>query len=235
MNFYKKALVASAIVASFGATAAKITPSASILQISKEGIAADITVPDNGFDINVKAEVLTGSASKLKIVFGAGVDLDTVTTTGTTTQAVDTNGIGTSTDGDVTITFGSGSFTFDSIELDTDTEGAHFITFDVSIGQPIAAEAAFNVSFAKGKVASAATATYTANEEGGALIDSGSGAISEVVEQFSFGMGSKFDGVINRTNANVYTDTGTEDVLTFDLVTTLIYQELLQQLALLQN
>jgi hypothetical protein len=202
MNFYKKALVASAIVASFGASAAKITPSTTILNISEEGIANNVAVPDTGFDINVKVEVATPAASNLKIQFGAGVDL--TTPKASLSGTVDNGTAGTSSDGNVAITFGTGSFTFDNIQIDTTTADAHFITFDVSLGQPMANGAAFNVAFTTGKVGNASNADYTA-VDGGTEIDSGSGAIAKETSQYSFAVSTKLDKLINRDNNTVFT------------------------------
>lgn len=200
-------MVATAVVASFGASAAKITPSVTMLEISKEGIANNVAVPDTGFDINVKVEVDTPAASQIKIQFGAGVDLSTPAgnLSGTVTQAA-----GSSSDGDVDITFGTGSFTFDNIQIDTTTADAHFITFDVSLGQPMNKGAAFNVEFATGKVANASNATYTATDAG-TQIDMGTGAIAEEVDQFSFAVSTAFDALINRTNNLTYTPAATAD------------------------
>lgn len=209
MNFFKKALVASAVVATFGASAAVITPSTTLTQISKEGIAANIAVPDTGFDFNVKAEVLTPAASHIKVTFGADVDLTTPAAT-LVTNTTTSQTAGSSSRGDLDITFGTGSFTFDNLAIDTTTAGAHFVTFDVSIGQPIAAGAAFNVTFASGKVAAASVATYTATDS--AVIDSGNGAISEEVDQFTFAVKTPLDGLIKRDDLTTYID-GVVDVL----------------------
>ena len=214
MNFFKKALIATAVVASFGASAAKITPSVTALEISNEGIAANVAVPDAGFDFNIKAEALTAAASNLKVVFGAGVDLTTpkAAITGTVSQT-NVNGVGVSTDGQMAITFGTGSFTFDNFVIDTTVADAHFITFDVSVGQPIAAGAAFNVAFSSGKVAKAATAVYTATDTG-TVIDSGTGPISSQKDQLSFAVKTGFDALINRTNNKLFTDgTATDDLV----------------------
>ena len=210
MNFFKKALVATAVVATFGASAAVITPSTTILEISKEGIAANIPTPDAGFDLNVKVEANTPAASHLKLTFGADVDLTTAAgnITGTVTQAP-----GSSTDGDMAITFGTGSFTFDNFAIDTTTAGAHFVTFDVSLGQPMNIGAAFNVTFASGMVAKASVASYTATD--GTVIDSGDGAISQEVDQYTFAVKTKLDKLINRTDDEVFTDATTEDDLVF--------------------
>jgi hypothetical protein len=217
MNFYKKALVASAIVASFGASAAKITPSTTILNISKEGIANNIAVPDSGFDINVKVEEATPAASNLKIQFGAGVDLASVKTSVETALAanggvVDNDTAGISESGDMVITFGTGSFTFDNFAVDTTTTGAHFVTFDVSLGQPMANGAAFNVAFASGKVGNASNADYTATDAG-TEIDSGSGAIAKETSQYSFSVSTKLDKLIDRDDNKKFTDTTTSDEL----------------------
>ena len=209
MNFFKKALVASAVVATFGASAAVITPSTTLTQISKEGIAANIAVPDTGFDFNVKAEVLTPAASHIKVTFGADVDLTTPAAT-LVTNTTTSQTAGSSSRGDLDITFGTGSFTFDNLAIDTTTAGAHFVTFDVSIGQPIAAGAAFNVTFASGKVAAASVATYTATDT--SVIDSGNGAISEEVDQFTFAVKTPLDGLIKRDDLTTYID-GVVDVL----------------------
>jgi hypothetical protein len=209
MNFFKKALVATAVVASFGASAAKITPSTTILEISKEGIAAGVATPDTGFDINVKVEANTPAASHLKITFGADVDL--TTPAAAITGTVDNSVAGTSSDGDMVITFGTGSFTFDNFAIDTTTAGAHFVTFDVSLGQPMNSGAAFNVTFASGAVAKASVASYTATD--GTVIDSGNGAISVEVDQYTFAVKTPLDKLINRTDDEAFTDATTEDDL----------------------
>jgi hypothetical protein len=213
MNFFKKALVATAVVASFGASAAKVTPSVTQLKLSKEGIANAVPATDTGFDINVKTEALTPAASQIKIQFGAGIDLSTVVTVGTTTQGT-TVGAGTSTDTDVQISFGSGSFTFDNIAVDTTTADAHFVTFDVSVGQPIAAGAAFNVAFINGHgtVGAASDAVYTATDTG-TVIDSGSGAVAQEVDQFTFSVKTKFDKLKDRDNDELFLDGLTTDQL----------------------
>jgi len=200
-------MVATAVVASFGASAAKVTPSVTQLMISKEGIANNIAVPDAGFNLNVKVEKDTPAASQIKIQFGAGVDLTTpkASLTGTVTQAA-----GSSSDGNVNITFGTGSFTFDNIQIDTTTANAHFITFDVSLGQPMNNGAAFNVAFSTGKVATASDATYTATDTG-TVIDSGSGAIAKEVDQFTFAVTTQFDALINRTDNTTYIPAATAD------------------------
>lgn len=215
MNFFKKALVATAVVGTFGASAAKITPSTTILEISKEGIAANVAVPTTGFDINVKVEAQTPAASNLKVQFGAGVDLSLLTLTGT----VDNSTAGKSSDGEMEITFGTGSFTFDNFAVNTKTDDAHFVTFDVSLGQPMNEGAAFNVKFtgaSSASVAKAASATYTATDSG-TVIDSGVGAISVEKDQFSFAVKTQFDALIVRTDDKKYTDDSDTDVLDLSL------------------
>jgi len=211
MNLFKKAIVATAVVASFGASAAKITPSTTILEISKEGIAANVAIPTTGFNFDVKVEAQTPAASNLKVQFGAGVDLSLLTLTG----AVDNTTAGTSSDGEMIITFGTGSFTFDNFAVDTTTADAHFVTFDVSLGQPMNAGAAFNVAFtgaASASIAKAASATYTATDSG-TVIDTGVGAIAVEKDQFSFAVTTPFDALINRTTNTTYVPAGTADSL----------------------
>jgi len=199
MNFFKKALVATAVVASFGASAAKITPSTTIIEISKEGIAANVGVPTTGFNLDVKVEATTPAASNLKVVFGAGVDLSLLSLDG----SVDNTVAGISKDSEMEITFGTGSFTFDNFAVDTTTAGAHFVTFDVSLGQPMNSGAAFNIKFTgatSASVAKAASATYTATDSG-TLIDSGTGAISKEVDQFSAKVKTPLNELIKRDEA----------------------------------
>jgi hypothetical protein len=215
MKFFKKALVASAILsATTAAYAAKVTPSVTQLMISKEGIASNVAVPDAGFDFNVKVETATPAASQIKILFGAGVDLTTpkAALTGTVTQTAAPNG--SSSDGDVTITFGTGSFTFENIQIDTTTADAHFLTFDVDVGQPMINGAAFNIAFASGKVANAATATYTATDAG-TVIDSGVGPISAEADQYGFAVKTPLNNLIKRDDTTVFTNTTTTDDLVF--------------------
>lgn len=215
MNFLKKALVATAVVASFGASAAVITPSTTLLQISEEGIAAGIAVPDAGFDFDVKTEALTPAASTLTFTFGADVDLTTLAAAAGGVVTQDASGtFGTS--GGLVFTYGNGSFTFDNAVVDKTTAGAHFITVDVSLGQPIASGAAFNVKLASGAVAKASVASYTATDNA-AVIDSGTGAISEEVQQFTFAVKTPLDALIVRTDDTLYTDQGTADTLEFSI------------------
>jgi len=213
MNFFKTAMVATAVVASFGASAAKVTPSVTQLMISKEGIANNIATPDTGFDINIKVEKDTPAASQIKVQFGSGVDLTTAkaSLSGTVTQTA-----GLSKDNDVEISFGTGSFTFDNIQIDTTTANAHFITFDVSLGQPMNNGAAFNLKFLTGKVATASAATYTATDSG-TVIDSGSGDIAKEVDQFTFAVTTQFDALINRTDNTTFIPTTNVDDFAFKL------------------
>ena len=210
MNFYKKALVATAVIASFSASAAKITPSTTITKISKEGIAANVAVVNAAFNFDVKVEANTAAASKLKVQFGSGVDLSAMTVANSVTQAA-----GSSTAGQMIITFGTGSFTFDNFAKDTTTAGAHFVTFDVSLGQPMNTGAAFNVQLFGG-LATASSATYTATD-GVNVIDTGVGAIAVEEDQFTFSMDDKFDSLINRTDNTTFIPTSNVDVLSFDI------------------
>ncbi len=217
MNFFKKALVATAVVASFGATAADITPSTTILELSAEGIAHEVAAYAGVFDFNVKTDVATPASSTITVTFGADVDLTNVAVTNTVDNAT-TAGKGDA--GGIMFDYGNGSFTFNNLVVDTDTDNAHFITFDVSLGQPIAQGAAFNVAFTgvggNPEVGGVSVASYSAHD-GTSVIDTGDGAISKAVSQFSFEVDDKLDAVIDRDDDELFTDATAVDTLSFTI------------------
>lgn len=213
MNFFKKALVATAVVASFGASAAIVAPSTTSIEVSKEGVAAGVAAVLGDFDFNVTTEAHTPADSVITITFGENVDLAAVVAT----NAVDnTTTPGTGDAGDVVFDYGNGSFTFDDVEVDTTTDGAHFLTFKVSLGQPIASGAAFNVAFVNSHtlIEGASVASYAASN-GTTDFDTGSGEIAKEVTQFTFKVSEKLDGVIDRDTTTQFLDGTFADVVEY--------------------
>ena len=217
MNLFKKALVASAVAASFGATAATVVPSTTALKLSAEGVAAGVTAYTGTFDFNVTTGAVTPAGSQVTLTFSDGVDLGGLTVTNTVNNATGVPGEGDA--GDVTFNYGNGSFTFNNVVItDNDqTKGeSDVLTFDISFGQPLQKDAAFNIAFANAVVAKASTADYSA-ASGGTVIDSGTGVVASEMTQFAFSVKTPLDGIINRTDNTVYTDTTTEDALVLNV------------------
>lgn len=220
MNLFKKALVASAVAASFGATAATVVPSTSALKLSAEGVAGGVVAAYTGdFDFNVTTGAVTPAGSQVTLTFSDGVDLGGLTVTNTVNNATGTPGIGDA--GDVVFNYGNGSFTFNNVVItDNDqTKGeSDVLSFDISFGQPLQKDAAFNIDFiANAVVSKASTAVYSASS-GGTEIDSGTGTVASEETQFAFAVKTGLDAVINRTDNTVYLDGGTTDDLVLSVV-----------------
>ncbi|MEW6983274.1 hypothetical protein AAD001_11550 [Colwelliaceae bacterium 6471] len=210
MNLFKKALIASAVVASFGASAA--TVSSTPEQLSAEGVSIGNTATVNPA-IDVVVSTLHPAASTITLTFDSNVEFGAFAAAA---GGVVTNnpGAGTGTSGDIVFSYGTGSFTFDNVvitdgvaadgELDT-------ISFDVNLGNPITAQSAFriNINGAGVVLSGAATVGYSSVDSLDAPIETGTGVIAEEVSQFSFGVGTPFNGVTERVNQVTFAKNGT--------------------------
>lgn len=206
MNFFKKALVATAVVASFGATAATI--SSDPAQLSAEGVSignasAGVNIAPATFEIDFVVGSLTPAASVITLTFDEHVDLSTLDGVVGADEAVNNNiaaGTGTVAAGQIVFDYGTGSFTFDRVNVDT-TEDEHTLSFEVNLGNPVAADSAFRLTFnnaAGVTVDGAATVAYASVDSLDAPIETGMGVIAEEVTQFSVALTSDFDGVTER-------------------------------------
>jgi hypothetical protein len=214
MNLFKKALVASAVVASFG-VAAEATISSTPLAMSAEGVADGITAANQNFSFDVVVGTLHPAASTITLTFDANVDLDALT--GGAVTNTPSNGTGTA--GDITFDYGTGSFTFDNVVIDTTTDGAHTIAFDINLGNPLTADSAFRISIggATVDISGASTVAYDAVTSGGDAIESGAGVIAEETSQFAFVNSLAFDQLITRDNTLLFTDSTDVDSAQFVL------------------
>jgi hypothetical protein len=216
MKFFKKALVATAVVSAFGAQA--VTVSSSLTKISEEGLAAGNTavVASTGgkiFVLDFVVDKLTPAASTISLTFSKGVELDNVATLSENVNNVVGTGVGiididTAGGGGATNSFfsyGTGSFTFDKFNVDTDnTDDKHVLSFDVNLGNPLTASSAFRLTlddvdtngFDLGDTS--AEVCYKSVDANDVLIEEGCSPISEVVSQFDFTVEQKWDGKIER-------------------------------------
>ncbi|GAA6203356.1 hypothetical protein [Thalassotalea sp. SU-HH00458] len=216
MNFFKKGLVASAIVASFGASAATVQPSTSALKLSAEGVAAGVAAYNGAFDFDVTIGAEHPAGATVTLTFSNAVDLVNVAAN----NAVDNTTPQQGDAGDIDFNYGNGSFTFNNVVVtdnDNSKGGMDTITFDISLGQPLAKNAAFNVAIVNGEVSGAATADYSASHAG-SVIDTGTGTIAAEYTQFAVSVKTPLDAVINRTTNTIYTDNTANDTFALSIV-----------------
>jgi S-layer protein Slr4 len=216
MNLFKKALVASAIVASFGANATA-TVSSTPLKLSAEGVAAGNEATNQDLTFDVVVGTLHPAASTITLTFDSTIDLDGLT--GGAVTNTPANGTGTA--GNVTFDYGTGSFTFDNVVVDDNdqTKGEQdSISFDINLGNPLTASSAFRITLGDTVVdiTGAATVAYASETSGGDAIETGSGTVATEVTQFSFATKTAFDGVIDRDDATQFLDATDIDVAVFN-------------------
>lgn len=206
MNLFKKALVASAIVASFGANATA-TVSSTPLKLSAEGIADGVVATNTDLTFDVVVGTLHPAASTITLTFDSTVDLDGLAGG----AVVNTPANGTGVAGDVEFDYGTGSFTFDNVVIDDNDQSKgekDSISFDINLGNPLTASSAFRIKLANTivDISGAATVAYASETSGAVAIETGTGTVATEVSQFSFGVKTAFDGVINRTNGDLFLD-----------------------------
>lgn len=207
MNFFKKALVATAVVASFGASAAVV--SSNPLQMSAQGVSVGVVAVNQNFTFDVVVKKEHPSSSIITITFDAAVDLDTLAVAvGGVVTTVPGTGKGGSVD--VTFDYGTGSFTFDNVVIDTATDGAHTLSWKVNLGNPLTANSAFRVEIggAKVDISGASSIAYASVEADGTPIETGVGVISEEVNQFTFATKAAWNGVIERIAQKTFAKNG---------------------------
>jgi hypothetical protein len=236
MNFFKKALVASAVVASFGASATA-TVSSTALELSQEGIAAGNTALLQGLTFDVVVGTDTPASSKITLTFDSSIDLGATlaggsvdnTQSGSTGQGVIVNGGA----GDITFDYGTGSFTFDNVVVtdnDNTTGAKDSIEFQVNLGNSLTAGSAFRLTLgvpadpsvptpASGltTIAGAANLAYqSTNADGSVVIENGTGAVAKETAQFGIAVNTPYDKLIDRDDTTKFND----DTVTDSLVLT---------------
>jgi hypothetical protein len=217
MNLFKKALVASAVAASFGASAA--TVSSTPAKLSAEGVAVSNAAAVSTLTFDVVVDVLHPASSTITLTFSDGVEFDTVAgCAGSVTQVV---GEGTAHCGDIGFDYGTGSFTFDNVVVtDGDATKGELdsISFDVNLGNPLTASSAFRVIIGDNTaitgaagtdtvlVSKASTVAYTSAEADDTAIETGTGVVATEVAQYSFKVKSDLDGIIERVDQDDFID-----------------------------
>jgi hypothetical protein len=234
MKFYKKALLATAIATSFGASAASISTT-NVLKLSKEGIAAKVTAGATQLSFDVIVDKNHPAASRITLSFDKAVSLgDLSTCTGPVATDPSTgNGlcgfVGTdATDAShyaLQFDYGTGSFTFDNVAVQVrdDKKGlVDAISFDVNLGNPLVADSAFRVIIGSTEEAGATTATLatvlgesyvtysSVQADLETPIEDGMGKIATEVSQFAFEVSKKFDGIIDRDDLTTFVDGSTD-------------------------
>jgi hypothetical protein len=218
MNFFKKALVASAVVASFGASAA--TLSSDPLKMSAEGVSIGNTADDQELTFDVVVNVLHPASSTITLTFDKNFEVSTLAAAagGVVTNTV---GTGTGVSGDISFYYGTGSFTFDNVVItngDATKGEVDSISFDVNLGNPVTADSAFRIildgagAIGDGAglvdLAGASVVSYSSVTSTDVAIETGTGVISTEVSQFAFGVKTPWNGVIERVSQVTFAENG---------------------------
>lgn len=233
MKFFKKALVASAILGTVTAANAATVASTPI-KLSAEGVMYKVapTLDTLTFDIVVKKD--HPSSSTITLTFDENVEFDTVACAGAVTQVV---GTGTAFCGDIGFNYGTGSYTFDNVVVtdgDASKGEVDSISFDVRLGNPLYANSGFRVIIGNHGydvgtpgtdtvyVTGASNLQYASEEADGTAIETGTGIIATEQSQFGFTVTTALNGVIERENQvdfiNLDDSTYNDDVLAYTLV-----------------
>jgi len=223
MNFFKKALVATAVVASFGASAATVSSTA--LQLSAEGIADGLSADDQTLVFDVVVGVDTPASSTITLTFDNTIDLagvltgpvlnDPNTGVGTVGVANDANA--------VQFDYGTGSFTFDNVVVTNNDQSLgeqDTLSFEVNLGNALTAGSAFRITLGdttllgnggnggEVDITGAANLAYQSVAASGSVIENGAGVVAEETAQFAFSVSSPYAKLIDRTIRDEFTDGG---------------------------
>lgn len=234
MKLLKKALLATAIVGTFGANAA--TVSSTPVKLSAEGVAAKLTAENIAFDVDFVIAKETAAASKIVLTFDAGVSVTHLAealgagsenvvkdvTNGRGYVTKDGNAVNTTLDANgaqinpalVTFDYGTGSFTFDKFKAD---KTANTLEFVVNLGNPLTANSAFRMSFASVAgvdFSGAANVAYKSTTTAGAEIETGTGVLATTESQFSFKVSQPYNGLIERLEKKTFSKNGDDTTKT---------------------
>lgn len=202
MNFFKKALLATAIAGSFGAVqAADLTDAvkASSVQGLEVGAAANTSLR-----VIVREQLEAGDV--ITLVFGKGVNVALTTFT--------FGGVSTGT-GNLGIVYGSGTYTMGT-GVATTTAGITTVTFEVLTGDPVTKDSSFEVSVSGVDIdtsnAAAATVTYSAKSglTGNAKDVTGDnvGALIRTADQYGSKVKTELNGIIERATQKTFISGG---------------------------
>jgi hypothetical protein len=229
MKFFKKALVATAIMSTITAANAA-TVSSDPLKLSSEGIAYKVAQPATTLTFDIVVDNKHPSASTITLAFDSNVEFDALDCGGTVTQGVAS---GTSYCGDIGFDYGTGSFTFDNVKVtDGDaTKGENdSISFDVNLGNPLTADSAFRVVLGDHNgttgntgggdaivVKGASTLTYSSEDAAEVAIETGTGVIATETSQFGFVVTKQLDGIASRDTEIDFIGSVDADVFGFSI------------------
>jgi hypothetical protein len=229
MNLFKKALVATAVVASFGASATA-TVSSTALQLSAEGIADGVTATAQPLTFDIVVGTDTPAASTITLTFDNTIDLAGISD-GAVTNApgAGTGIIGTGTNAGVQFDYGTGSFTFDNVVVtDNDQSKGEQDTFafDVNLGNALTAGSAFRITLGNNgatpavvgvtTISGATNLSYVATAADDSVIETGSGTVAEETAQFAFVVDSAFSSLIDRDVLTDFTDGDDTETATWE-------------------
>lgn len=198
MSFFKKALVASAIVGACGvANAADLTDATT--KHSKQGLeVAAGAAATSSLRVIVREQLEAGD--QITLVFGKGV-------TGIASVATDVNGdaTATTTNTELGLVYGSGTYKLRPVSTTT-TSGVTTVVVEVATGDPVTKDSSFEVQvrgadFDKTKAAET-TVTYSAKSglTGDAKDTTGDnvGLLLVTTDQYAASVKTKLNGVIER-------------------------------------
>lgn len=231
MKFFKKALIATAIIGSVGAQAA--TVSSDTLKLSAEGVMYKTPVVEKDLVIDVVVDKTHPSASTITLTFDTNTELDLILgacADGEVQQAV---GGGQAHCGNVGFDYGTGSFTFDSlvyVDGDESKGVGDTLSFKVNLGNPLYADSSFRVHLGShGFDGTTTTKTVLVKGEsfvnyrsvkadGTTEIETGSSQIAEEVSQYAYSVKTELDGVIERVNGLAFVNSGSaaKDTFTYN-------------------
>jgi len=228
MNLFKKALVATAIVASFGASATA-TVSSTPKQLSAEGVADGLTADNQSLVFDVVVGVDTPASSTITLTFDNTIDLAGVLD-GTVANAPGTGlgqvGVANAADS-IQFNYGTGSFTFDDVVVtDNDqTKGEQdTLSFKVNLGNALTAGSAFRISLGHTDGTSAGhtdidgaanLAYQSVAADGTTVIENGTGVVAEETAQFAFAVDTPYSELIDRDDLANFTGGDDTETATF--------------------
>jgi len=199
MSFFKKALVASAIVGACGvANAADVTDGT--VKYSAQGVqAAAAAAAETSLRVIVRQQLEAGD--EITLVIGKGV-------AGLTAFAVDGSGdaTATTTDNQLGIVYGSGTYKLTPVSISTDAAGVTTAKLVVKTGDPVTKDSSFEVQVRAANVslanAGSSTVTYSAKSgiDGTAKDTTGdnTGLLIVTQDQYGAAVKTKLNGVIER-------------------------------------
>ncbi|WP_448213058.1 hypothetical protein [Colwellia sp. MEBiC06753] len=203
MKFFKKALVASAILGATNvAYAADLTDA--VTKTSVQGLEIG-AVSDTSLRVIVREQLEAGD--KITLVFGKGVAALTTATFGGVSAGA----------GNMGIVYGSGTYTMGNAVFTANADGTTSVTFEVLTGDPVTKDSSFEVSITgadidKTKVAQA-TVTYSAESgltgEPKDTTGDNVGLLVTTADQYAASIKAKANGVINRDPATSFISGGT--------------------------